>query len=176
MSKAAQKAFIICAGHISKNWLPLTMFAGELKNKYKMTGSSSLDRLFSIYKKYSGLKRKVDPWSPIKTINSNNTNILIEKSTKTMDFVKDFFEDFKILFEILKFEDVSMELPAKKKWPIGEEFDFESGGKSLITPKEDLQSMLSFICDEIQNTLEKLYEQIEIFEQNKIDVVNEPEK
>lgn len=176
MSKAAQEAFVICAGHISKNWLPLAMFAGELKNKYKITGSSSLDRLFSVYKKYSGLKRKIDPWFSPKTINSNNANISIEKSIKTMDFVKNFFEDFKILFEILKFEDVSMELPTKNKWPIGEEFDFESGGKNLVTPKEDLQDMCSFIRDEIQETLEKLYEQIQIFEQNKIDIINEPEK
>jgi hypothetical protein len=176
MSKAAQKAFVICAGHISKNWLPLTMFAEELKNKYKMTGSSSLDRLLLIYKKYSGLKRKVDPWFSTKTIDSNNANILIEKSIKTMEFVKNFFEDFKILFEILKFEDVSMELPTKNKWPIGEEFDFESGGKNLVTPKEDLQDMCSFIRDEIQETLEKLYEQIQIFEKNKVDVINEPEK
>ena len=93
-----------------------------------------------------------------------------------MEFVKNFFEDFKILFEILKFEDVSMELTTKHKWPIGEEFDFESGGKNLVTPKEDLQDMCSFIRDEIQETLEKLYEQIQIFEQNKIDIINEPEK
>ena len=164
MFKIAMKSVQICSQHISKNWLPLTIVYTNFKETYKITGSSSIQRIFSIYKKYSTQSREI-----VKNLWTKDPSDKITKSIKTMEFVKNFFEDFKILFEIIKFENVSLELPAEHKWPIAEEFDSESGGQELITPKEDLSDLFSFLQDEIQETLEKLFEQIETFDKIKID-------
>lgn len=164
MFKIAMKSVQICSQHISKNWLPLTMVYTDFKETYKITGSSSIQRIFSIYKKYSTQSREI-----VKNLWAKDPSDKITKSIKAIEFVKNFFEDFKILFEIIKFENVSLELPAEHKWPIAEEFDPESGGQELITPKEDLADLFSFLQDEIQKVLENLHDQIEIFDNIKID-------
>lgn len=188
MVKSAKKGYLICIEHVGLNFPPLQKFYSQLKQKYKTKASESIDRLIETYNNSLNKIKAINESGVVHNLNEKNffdeksklkrDKIYYQRritiSTNIMNFVKDFFEEMKIIHEILGFENIALEFSTEKKWPVGEEVSIFEVGTTLVTPKRDLQYLLAEYQKRIKEVLEKLNEQIQIFDKNKIDMISNP--
>lgn len=208
MVKSAKKGYLICIEHVGRKLPPLQNIYSKIKDKHGINGSKPIDRLISVYEKWIEEIKEINK-SKIFTVLGRGTNNWYDVepklnkdkrlsegrtkySTELMNHVKDFFENMKIIYEVLGFEETSMGLPTEYKWPTTSEPQFSNEinpedlysedsrpewiGDEIITPKNDLKYIMSEYRKSIYELLQKLNEQIQIFDENKVDIISEPVK